>query len=574
MNVQFQDLARRTHARRARAELARRSLAEMFRQAVSAGVIAGLREIEWAPHLDALCSEIQNMLEGWLIANGLGTPRMRQRVIAHWERHGLEFQEGLLLVQNWIAGVPPGTLKSTILMVVAPAWLWLHAPRFTGGFTSSNDRNVERDSMAMRDLVTSEWYRTTFEIDWTIRRDSDSIGKWITTAGGQRLSRTIGAGFVGLHLDGIFVDDVDDADKVWNEPERLRVQSRWTRALENRVNHEQKSIRMGIQQGVHHEDWTLYLLAASTWSATNLKGWAWCCIPMEYGKAPKYAPAETPFGWRDWRTEDGECMQPERFPPDVLEDKRLKLGNHGFESQYNQNPTPIDGGLIARAFLRFFVVDGDESIPRPRPLGCTDAAPHVLGRHEGGRLALDWLTLTVDCSNGGETETASAVGLLVVGGKGQLRFVFDDRTAVMGISEMYASIKACIAFWRVSRVLVELKAAGASVIADLRQALAKGDIIGTDGLPVSVVVEAVRDVRDSKVSRARAMVSAYEAGHVFLLDGAPWLYPTKGDEGHIGELCTFPNSKRDDRVDAMSQLMTHYRKPGSGIFVSHGGYGG
>lgn len=533
------------------------SFAEYVRQAVAAGVVPGVAKLDWAPHLEQVCHETQSLLEGWLVSYDRGTNAMIERVDAQWERHGLDRKPEELLVQNWVGNLPPGTLKSSIVLVLANSWIWLHDPTFQFGAASGNDANVDRDSLAARDIVTSSWYRTTFRVTWTIRRDADSIGKWANIKGGKRISRTVGAGFTGLHLDGLFIDDPDDADKVWNDPERERVQKRYTRAIESRVNDERRSLRVVLQQNVHPEDLGRYLLAIAKWSATKRKGWAWFCRPMEFGKGPKEAPEETPFGTRDWRTEPGELMQPSRFPRDVIDDKREKMGTNNYEGQYNQNSGAEEGGEVKRSWVKFWVPVGtDLTHMRKRPHGCLsreELPPRVIERDERGRLKVDSMMLSIDCSNGGEAETSSNVGIVGYARIGEDRIVFDDRSAVMGILEMIAAVKAAIVVWKAPRVLIELKAAGATLVAELRRALSAGEIRDEDGNAITVVVEVVKVVRDSKPGRWKATVPSWEAGHWYVLDGAPWLYERGGDQGFIGEVCSFPASKKNDRVDSLSQ---------------------
>jgi predicted phage terminase large subunit-like protein len=539
----------------ARVEQMRRSLAEFVKGAwhVLEGVV-----LEWAPHIQALCDHIQLMLESWLIANGLGTKRQRERVIAQWHRHGLTFREGRLLVQNLILNVPPGTLKSRILMVFAPAWIWLHAPRFSMACSSSNDENVRRDSSAHRDLIESPWYRTTFGIKWTIRTDADAIGKWTTTAGGTRLSRTLLASWIGVHTDGWFIDDPDDAHGVHNDPTRERVHSKFSKQLENRVNHELRSIRIICQQRVHVEDLSGYLLALSRWATNNLAGWDQLCIAMEKGKEPKTAPRETAFGWSDQRA-DGELLQPGRWPTEFLIDKRIKLGSHGYDSQYNQNPEPIDGGMIRRIWFPFYRIDGRGYERKKRPDGCrerpTDGTDDcfVLKHRRDGQLDLDWITITVDATFGSLKDTASAVGLLVIGGQKLRRFLFADYTEPMGFNTTCKRIKDAIRAFPAKRVLIEMKANGASVLETLRIELMDSKLLGPDGKPVIVVITEIDTGKDGKVARANAMVPALEAGTFYLPDDSPhWLDPW------LAELCVFPKARRNDRVDATSQLMAWY----------------
>jgi len=132
-----QPIDRAAIAQWARAKLARRSLAAFVQQAVEAGQVPGVKRLEWGPHLDAICLHTQLQLEDWLVAYEFGTADMIQRQREAWERTGAAWEDGLpepwlryVLVQNEVDNLPPGTFKSTIVMVLANAWIWLLAPGF------------------------------------------------------------------------------------------------------------------------------------------------------------------------------------------------------------------------------------------------------------------------------------------------------------------------------------------------------------------------------------------------------------------------------------------------------------
>jgi hypothetical protein len=935
-------------ARGALATLARRSLAHFVRQAIAAGVVDGIQRVDWGPHLDAICSQVQAQLEGWLVSYGLGSLEMVERQREAWERTGATWEDGepepwlrYPLAQNAVDNLPPGTLKSTIVMVCANAWIWLWAPAFSFGALSGIDANVGRDSRACRELVRSNWYRETFGIVWTdhdvdpeideaadaeidIKRDTDAVEAWATTAGGKRLSRTITRGLTGTHVDcvvgetlvatevgevairdlvgmspiprvwsmnhstgglelaevrawrkidgrptidvrvstgnvltctgdhriytdlgyipaeecvgrevsvmwaaesdgqqrsaamsvvldrypdlrdvldrvhasgsgtrqeapqghqvrsvllggvcaiesrragdnagvsvredvqakgqqgeppalleglrragpqipapgsavrdvqnddagcesdpavlleivqgqgalalddgarelqlprgwspvlqratgatstddqgarwarvrnlqrgvqqassgssphrrepekqhpgesdhavrlvpqrapqvtqaavvattatpaktgsgehtvydievsrnhnffagGVLVhncialDDPDDADKVYNESERLRPQNRWTRSTETRVNDEHRSIRRVLQQVVHVEGFTAYLLSLKRWSPANPKGWAQLCIPAEYGHGPKDAPAETPYGWRDWRTEHGQTMHA-RLSPGVLADKRLSIP--GYEGQYNQNPARSGTGMFAERHARFFEIEGAPLPLRRRPEGCLQ---HIELPAVRVRMAeLHGITLSVDAANSLDPKPGakvSAVGLLVGACRGEDRFALDDRTRVLGVSATYQAIYDLLGTWPIELLLVELKALGAGVIRELEIAIRRGwymhadtdervELLGPDGRPVRCKIEQALPGKEDKVQRAHGMLPAWEQHQMYLRDGADWLYPTVDeskrtlDEGHVGELCSFPGSRRNDRVDAWSQFVARWR---------------
>lgn len=576
----------RNALRRRSAPDLRASLYEFFKASWHVHEPGSPYEDNW--HVSDFCFHVQSMLEGWLVANGYGTDEMRARVRASWEANGLDYVPGQLLVQNLIANLPPITLKSRILMVVAPAWMWLHCPSWSVCAISSVDDNVKRDSNAHKDLIESSWYRDTFAITWTVRPDIDAVGEWKTTAGGERKSRSLLGGYTGVHVDALFLDDPDDAHKVHSEPHRREVQDKWRRSIKNRVKHPDRSIRIALQQRVHVDDWTSAQIANGVWSPADRKAWAWMVLPVHFGRGPEDAPRISPWGWSDRRTAANDNLHPVRFSEAMIADEQRDRGPEGFEGQYNQNPAPLDGGMIRRADIRYFRIAGEPITTRKRILGTgideqgRDVPALVLGRRDDGSLDVTELIISVDCSNGSEAVTASAVGILVIGVRQMLRLCFDDRTAILSIQGMYDEIVATVAAWPVRKVLVELKAAGASVINELRRLLAAGKLLGPDGSPCIVEVIAWNPkgaaAKDSKEGRAAAMVPAWRAGLALLLEGAAWLYPKMTgagrvlDQGHVGEITTFPKSKRNDRIDAWSQTMTYYRELPP--LDSHGGFSG
>lgn len=588
----------------ARGDLAKRSLFEFVKQ--SAPVLEPGTEFDWNWHIEWLCFHLQMLLEGWLVANGHapanGTPNqreMRGRAILSWRIHGMKFRERALLVQNLIANLPPGTYKSRVLMVCAPAWMWLHCPTWSMCAISGTEDNVKRDSNEHRQLVESDWYRQTFDIKWTIDHRQSSVMNWHTTAGGVRKSRTLLGNVTGIHVDALLLDDPDDAHKVFSEPKRRDVQYKWKRAWKNRVKSLALCLRIAIQQRVHIEDWTSAQVDKAIWSPNDRRAWAWLVVPLRFGNAPKHAPTVTPYGFRDpraWleRTPANDNLHAARFPEDVIADELRDKGPDGFAAQYDQNPERMDSGWIKRAYVKYFRLQDDPkgiADPRKRPAGTglkTSGKPSGKTNKAGdfvdsveveyedayeltkdrltGALDLDFLTITIDCSMGSTTKHAAATAILAVGGKEQRRFVFDDRTEVLGPEEMFARVLETVRDIPAQKVIIELAALGQSTINRLRDACANGEIVRADGEVAIVEVVEIHVRGESKEQRFQAMLPAWAAGLVYVLDGAEWLHPKLSDEGRvidlgfIGELCGFPQAKKRDRADAMSQVMTYHRE--------------
>lgn len=554
-------------------------------------VLEGETVLEWNFHHDAFCMHAQIMIEEWFLA-GLPADKvgptldawatMGRPYVAGYREHWLkpsdpelpELERGCgggkykQRANDLAINVGPISLKSRIFMVFLPAWVWISlSSSWEVCCSSGTPSNVSRDSLACRDLVQSAWYRETFDVEWQIRDDLNRVDKWgigIRQENGSwlplgsREARGSSGSVTGIHADAVLLDDPDDAAKVWSESERRDTMAFWL-ALGNRFKDLKRPVRMVIQQNLHEEDLSMRAVGAG---APRL------AIPVEFDPDRRSKLVTAPFGWVDPRTTKGELIHELRFPPEVLTAERKRLGTHGFEAQYNCNPSPLEGGLIQRVWFNFFRIVDEESVDKleqlaPRPTGCKarDKVPaYILERRKRrlgqrqGSLDLDSLTVTVDATFGSTTATASAVGLLVIGNKALRRFLFEDKTKPMTFLETCAAIRALIKRWPAKRLLIELKANGASIIESLRKEMQDGELIGPEGEPVTVVIEPITP-EGGKESRAAAMVPELEAGNLYLLDGAPWL------EEFVGEVCVFPNAKRDDRVDALSQHMTYYREP-------------
>ena len=148
-----------------RAEKARRSLATFVRQAWP--IIEPSTPLVWNWHLDVICSRVQALVEGKL-------PR-----------------------RNLIINVPPGSMKSTILAVCLPAWVWLRNPGWRAIMASGNEGVAIRDSMKCRDIIDSDWYRGLFRPGWGFSKDQNAKGHYKNTATGFRMAISAGARITG-----------------------------------------------------------------------------------------------------------------------------------------------------------------------------------------------------------------------------------------------------------------------------------------------------------------------------------------------------------------------------------------
>jgi predicted phage terminase large subunit-like protein len=512
-----------------RATRARRRLSDFIRYAwhvLEPGV-----ELEWNWHIDALADHIQWVLENW----------MRKQRDRSYEME----------VQNLLINIPPGTMKSRIVMVCAHAWMWIHCPSWRLIALSANPEVAQRDARYTRDLITSEWYQTWFRPTWTIKEDQDAVSNFANTAGGSRQSKGITAQIVGQRADALFVDDPQDPKEAHSEAARRAVITAWDSAIENRVNDLRSSVRIGVMQRLHEADWSAHVLGQGKWHHL--------CLPLEFEthrhcrtampvdaknryRARLTASGELEgddrvgplLGWADPRVTDGEILHRARFTPQVVLEQKAK-GSLYYAGQQQQRPAPMEGGIFKRRYWKFFRLIGEPAGPHGRPHGCLTESE--LAAREVDPKRFDWISVTVDATFG-KSANADNVGLLVIAGIKADRFVLFDGSKKMDILETIAAIKRMRSFWPSARkTLIEKKANGDAILT----------ILGPE-LPGLIPVEP----EGGKVARANAMQPSVESGNWYLLEGAAWL------DDLVDEFATFPNGAHDDRVDGCSQLAIYY----------------
>ena len=574
-------MARLTQLRaRLRAELARRELqrrrmvadlGDFFRGAWSQ--LEGDKKFEEDFQHRAMFMHAQIMVEEWFLA-GLTPAQVEAQLDAwqlderpyaaderaHWERPVDEFvlspsgekvygcgrgayrQRATDLVVN----VGPISLKSRIFMVALLSWIWLWCPTFDGFFSSGTPSNVDRDSLACRDLVQSPWYRQTFRIPWTIRDDLAGIAKWgigirrddgTWEGRGTRESKGTGGAVVGVHADGLFLDDPDDSAKIWSEAARRDIDV-YYKALGNRLKDLRRPLRFVIQQNLPPEDLSTKAVAA---------GAARLAIPVEFDPDRRDELYTAPFDWRDPRASKGEVLQPHRNTPTVLAKERKRLGTLGFEAQYNCCIGSLDGGIVKRGWWRFYKTrakilplsgawvweGGPARGDFPRPRGCDETIPAIDRPEDYDRATMavdlifgaedgDFASITVWCSVGPDRYLA---------GHWHKKDGFEE--SIQAIEEIDEQFPGC-------KKLIEKAANGWATIKVLQKRMP--------------AVHAQKPI-GNKDQRLAAIAPTVEAGNCYVPLGAPWL-STFVDE-LAGAL------KHDDQADTTSYAILDLNLKGS-----------
>jgi predicted phage terminase large subunit-like protein len=410
--------------------------------------------------------------------------------------------DGKLGKQNLMALVPPGFAKSTVVSVAAPVWKWIKDPAWRAMQASGNDRVSIRDSLKRRQLIEGAPYRRTFSISWRLAADANLKTRYANTAMGFHQALSTGQRVTGDRADHLGIDDPQDAATIQSEAEREAVERFYFEAYANRLSNMQTGTRALIMQRLHSLDLAGLILEREG------NAWEVLTIPQEWDEGRRTV---TSLGWSDPRKADGELAFPLRYPKEVVDAERVRLGRSAYASQHQQQPFDAEGEIFRVSNVQLWPTGTPMPIFTRRILSL-DTAFSVkstadysvmieLGQFDRGVMVLSCLRKRLEYPQ----LKQAAVQLAALGG--------------------------------ISAVLIEDKASGQSLVQDLQQ---------STSLPVKPI-----KVDTDKVTRAHVVVPTVEAGRIFAPADAPWL------NDFLTELAAFPKGVHDDQVDAFTQGVTY-----------------
>lgn len=229
-----------------------------------------------------------------------------------------------------VANYPPGHSKTTICSICWPVW---HMGRYGGSdrwlFASWSERNALRDQRQRRELLQSRTFNAIFRPTWRLKIDASAAKYYETTANGFFRSTTpMSRDVTGAHADLMVLDDVVPAAAAVGD-EALLVQEWWRNTMESRMTDRALTRRLYVGQRICPLD------LCELWREN---GEVDCdfVLPAEYDPARAFPP--TPLGFVDRRTEPGELLFPDHFPPEVQARIKLTTTSAVYAAQHQQAP--------------------------------------------------------------------------------------------------------------------------------------------------------------------------------------------------------------------------------------------
>lgn len=465
---------------------------EFFR--LSWSVLEPETPLAWNWHIEYLCDELQKQAER--IAN----------------REPKEY--------DLIINISPRSSKSKIVTICLQPWVWTLYPSQKFVTASYSGPLAIEHAVQSRRLILSDWYQEKWDNVFQLTSDQNIKSSFDNSKSGGRIATSVGGTGTGRGGNWIICDDPQSAEEAESEVSRKSVIDWWTRTMHSRLNDQKTDIRVVIQQRLHENDLTGYILEH------NKTTYKLICIPAE--ESDDISPPEIRKNYVNG------SFFPEKFSKEVLKDTKERIGDYGYAGQYQQRPSPAEGGIFKRHWWRFWKPVGTILPEVTAKVGEQVVPCQIVDLPE----TFDDMVSSWDMAFKDLKENDFVVGQ-VWGSKGtnqylitQVRDKLDYNRAVAAIIGQHQQYPQC------NGVLIEEAANGAAAISDVRRAI-----------PGVIAVTP----RGSKFARAMPLSRKAQAGNVFLPHPAiaPWV------QGFIERFAAFPAVSHDDEIDAASQATDH-----------------
>ena len=411
-----------------------------------------------------------------------------------------------------IITVPPRSLKSICASVCLPAFALGHTPSRRIICVSYSDILARKHANDCRALMRSNLYRGVFPAT-RISPAKDTETEVMTTMRGSRLATSVGGTLTGRGGDLLIIDDPLKPQDAHSESARESLKHWYSNTLLSRLDDKVEDSIVVVMQRLHPDDLVGHLLDQGGWRHLNL---------------PAIAEEETDVTLSATRSHCrgvGELLHPAREPQAALDELKASMGTMEFAAQYQQAPVPIGGNLIKWSWFSFY-----DQPPAPQP---------------SDKLIVSWDTAL---SSSQLADYSACVVLLV---RKETVYVLDVVRARLEYPDLKRTVVEHHQRWRNTAcssyaLLIEKKGSGLSLIQDLRRQNIHSIGVNPEG---------------DKIMRMAAQTAPIEAGSVHLPTRAGWIEEFKK------EMLSFPMSRHDDQIDALSQALQRAFAPAPGQAV-------
>jgi predicted phage terminase large subunit-like protein len=416
-------------------------------------------------------------------------------------------------------------MKSILINVMFPAWVWAHEEWASRKFMSASyaaSLSV-RDGIKMRMVIESPLYHELFKPKWTLRDDQNQKLKFQNTMSGLRFSTSIGGAVTGEGYDFGLIDDPVNALEANSELIREEANTWHDLSWSTRANNPNAYCRIYIMQRLHELDMTGHVISKKTRPAKR----AHLIFQARFEPNSK-VKSESPLPLLDPRKRAGELLWPERFDDSAINQLAADLDTNGLgqsHAQLQQDPRPKEGGLFKRVWWQRYDKSPAQIFETVQFWDCAQK-PGITNDYS---VCATWAR----CAGG--------------------YYLLDLWRKKVEAPELEATAIALYQKWRPDAIVPEDKSAGSSLIQYLRR-------IPEPSIPVLGF-----NPRGDKEVRASAAAPTVHAEKCFLPNREIIGHDEIGNpynliEAFITEHERFPKGAHDDMVDTTSMMVEYFSK--------------
>ena len=413
-----------------------------------------------------------------------------------------------------IFNVPPRTMKSLLISVFFPLWVWTVDPARRFMFVSYSEKLSTQHSIFRRRVIESAYYQKHWGKLFTLSRDQNIKSHYENSKRGAMFSTGMQATATGMGGDVLIFDDPLNPEQAISQVEREAVNLRFDTTFRSRINDPATGVKIIVMQRLHELDLTGHVLAreSNRWHHVNLPAIAEKDEEWKFPTSNKVATLQA-----------GQLLWPLRLTQSFLDSQRVGMGSWAYNGQYQQRPAPLEGGIVKRAWVRFY---------------------RQLPEH------FDFIVQSWDCTFSGGSDNDFVAGQVWARSGGKYYMLPYRTYERLDFGPTMAAIKSCHAKFPLAHaILVEDKANGPAIISELQKEIPGVIAVNPEG---------------GKIARAQATAPLWESGSIELPD--PQLFDCPWIEDYLHNICTFPKAAHDDDMDSTSQALIYMRsRLGGGI---------
>src|SRR5581483_6480104 len=141
----------------------------------------------------------------------------------------------------------------------------------------------------------------------------------------------------------LILDDPQKPLDAQSDTNRKKLKDLFSNTLLSGLDDKREGAIIVVMQRVHVDDLCGHLWETSgDWTTLSLPAIAEADEAIQIGKSEFH------------HRKIGEALHPEREPLEILKALQQEIGSYDFAAQYQQNPVPLEGGMIKSEWIRYY----------------------------------------------------------------------------------------------------------------------------------------------------------------------------------------------------------------------------